>query len=155
MTNALSPSSPSRPWLEALTLGLLTAGVIWLALLWNAIPSTVPLRFNLAAAATQGPKQNLLILPFAAVLLYLLFTYTGRIGVLNLPDAGSPEKNRELARRISVILRLACVALIVLLLVGIVASTGETGRRWGGFLVVLLLNAAVLYVVFRAFERQR
>ncbi|GGK94497.1 hypothetical protein [Deinococcus radiotolerans] len=139
----------------AATLGLLAAEVIWLAVVWNAIPATVPLRFSLGATPELGPKVNLLILPLASVTLYLLFTSTGRVGALNLPDLGDPARNRELARRLSPVLRLGSVALTVLLLVGLVASTGQAAARWSGFLTLWVLFSAVLTIMLRTRSGER
>lgn len=152
--SSLNRQRPARHLIDALALALVTSGVVWLAAYWAALPARVPLHFNLAQPPSFGPKVNLLILPAAALLLYLLFSYTLKIGVLNLPDAGSPEKNRELARRASVALRLISVAIVTAPLVGIVVSQLKSGSSLAVFALILTVNTLAFAGIYRRTSAQ-
>ena len=80
-------------------LAVLLGTLLWLASIWAKIPDVLPLRMNLSSPPTLGSKARLLFLPPLLGLVFLSFSWTERIGVLNMPDLGSPERNRAAARR--------------------------------------------------------
>ncbi|GBF05523.1 DUF1648 domain-containing protein [Deinococcus aerius] len=150
MTGEGGSASPSRRVLNGAALAVLLGTLLWLAYLWTAIPERLPLRTNLASPPTEGGKERLLILPLVMLFLYVLLSYTERTGALNLPDLGSPERNRAAAREVSAGLKFGCVTLLALGILRMLASSpaappGVVGSLFacvGGVGALLLVASA-------------
>ncbi|MPY68211.1 hypothetical protein F8S09_16265 [Deinococcus sp. SDU3-2] len=104
-------------------LAVLLGTLSWLAFHWATLPDVLPLRMNLNSAPTLGSKARLLFLPPLMGLVFLTFSWSERTGVLNMPDLGSPGRNRAAAREASAGLRFFCTALLALLLLSMVAMS--------------------------------
>ncbi|MBB5234405.1 hypothetical protein [Deinococcus budaensis] len=104
-------------------LAVLLGTLLWLAVLWAAIPDVLPLRMNLSSPPTLGSKARLLFLPPLMGLVFLTFTYTEKIGVINMPDLGSPERNRAAAREASAGLKFFCTLLLAGVLLSMLATS--------------------------------
>lgn len=110
-------------------LAVLLGTFLWLASVWSALPDVLPLRMNLGAPPTTGSKARLLFLPPLMGLVFLMFTYTEKIGVINMPDLGSPERNQAAAREASAGLKCFCTALLALVLLSMVATSSAAPPR--------------------------
>ncbi|WP_102126881.1 hypothetical protein [Deinococcus planocerae] len=146
-----APPSRFRRATNGAALAVLVGTFLWLAYHWAALPESLPLRMNLNAPPTLGSKGRLILLPTIMLFLYGLLSYTEKIGVINMPDLGSPERNRAAAREASAGLKFFCVALIALIQLSMLASSdaappGVVGSFFafvGGVGALLLLVASL------------
>jgi len=112
-----------RRLMHGAALAVLVGTFAWLAFHWARIPDVLPLQMNLSSPPTTGSKARLLFLPPLMLLVYLTFSWTERIGVINMPDLGSPERNQAAAREASAGLKFFCTALLALVLLTTLATS--------------------------------
>jgi hypothetical protein len=112
-----------RRLMNGAALAVLLGTFGWQAFHWAQIPDPLPLRMNLSADPTRGSKARLLLLPPLMLLVFLAFAWTENIGVLNMPDLGSPERNQAAAREASAGLKFVCTASPALALLTMLAGS--------------------------------
>lgn len=112
-----------RRGMNGAALAVLLGTFGWLAFQWANIPDELPLRMNLGADPTPGSKARLLFLPPLMLFVFLTFSWSEKIGVINMPDLGSPERNQAAAREASAGLKFVCTALPALTLLTMLAGS--------------------------------
>lgn len=137
-----------------LALAVLLGTLLWLAFHWAALPDVLPLRMNLGSAPTVGSKARLLFLPPLMALTFLAFWWTERAGVLNMPDLGSPERNRAAAREASAGLRLFATALLAGMLLSMVATSDAAPPGMLGSFFVFVGGAGLTVWLLSALRRR-
>lgn len=128
---------------------------MWLALIWQAIPDALVMRTNLASPAEEGSKLRLLIFPSIALVLYLLLTHAERIGALNLPDLGSPERNVQAARQAAAVLKAISVSLIMLIQLTVLTTSPVGSAGLWLLFAGLVVGLFVIQLIWRQFVKDR
>lgn len=139
-------ASRFRRVMNGAALAVLLGTFGWLASQWASIPDVLPLRMNLSADPALGSKARLLFLPPLMLLVFLTFSWTEKIGIINMPDLGSPERNQAAAREASAGLKFFCTALLAAALLTMLAGSSAAPEgvvrsffAWVGGVGLLLL----------------
>lgn len=148
------PRSALEKLLDAASVAVLLAAVVYLAVQWPSLPEQVPLHFNGRGEPDRwGTKITILFLPCIALFLFGFMSILRKLpSAFNVPVAVTPD-NAEAVYRLSFQLlawiKLEVVLLLCVILTGAVRSAQGSSDGLGLWLLPVVLSVfAVTIVVY-------
>ncbi|HQQ40874.1 MAG TPA: DUF1648 domain-containing protein [Clostridia bacterium] len=144
---------------ETLSLALVLGTILYLILMWKAIPDTIPAHYNAAGEVNRwGGKSELLMLPIIGGILYFFITLIQQYPQAWNTGVTVTEENRERVYRIlrNLIGTTKLMMLLVFSSLTVLSSLGLALPIWYlGVFLVLLFGSITFFIIQLSKERQK